>query len=496
MKFEVLDQQDTLKGVKLEVLDQQDPFHGFEFEGLDQENPGQGGECKDVLGDLVSHTLSVTPNFVEQAITARKRKRGEGEEKEKFFSFLNQKEKILKSENGDIGVKVNIVARSGGGGVKEVEGRGRRYREEALLLACEWRGCGGRHRQPEEFHRHVAQHCRQAEVRPLPPPLHPSLLCLWTSCTFETSVAEEMVRHINFHAFHTKIKEQGRVALEVPGLVCGLGVEGRSQLPSLSTPWECRWQGCREEGWTAPHHFYHHVLEHSLPATPPSSPSSSPSSSTLPCLWLGCTAIFGMPSKLREHLRSHSQEKMAACPTCGAMFANRSKLLDHVRRQGGASDLPPCDTCGKTFATPRLLRDHMRSHVSQYLCPQCDMTCTTPSTLATHIRYRHTTDRPLSCQLCQYKGKTTADMNSHMKIHYTAVEVRCKEEGCDFSCRAAKTLVKHMAQEHGGAQPELRYCCHLCDARVAQGSQLSRYAATLHSTFSMFVAIQAPPAGT
>jgi len=115
VKFEVLDQQDTLKGVKLEVLDQQDPFHGFEFEGLDQENPGQGGECKDVLGDLVSHTLSVTPNFVEQAISARKRKRGEGEEKEKFFSFLNQKEKILKSENGDIGVKVNIVARSGGG---------------------------------------------------------------------------------------------------------------------------------------------------------------------------------------------------------------------------------------------------------------------------------------------------------------------------------------------------------------------------------------------
>ena len=37
--------------------------------------------------------------------------------------------------------------------------------------------------------------------------------------------------------------------------------------------------------------------------------------------------------KLREHLRSHTQEKVVACPACGGMFANNTKFFDHIRRQ-------------------------------------------------------------------------------------------------------------------------------------------------------------------
>lgn len=57
------------------------------------------------------------------------------------------------------------------------------------------------------------------------------------------------------------------------------------------------------------------------------------------CLWLhgaflpGCACTFKGRSKLREHLRSHTQEKVVACPTCGGMFANNTKFFDHIRRQ-------------------------------------------------------------------------------------------------------------------------------------------------------------------
>lgn len=47
----------------------------------------------------------------------------------------------------------------------------------------------------------------------------------------------------------------------------------------------------------------------------------------------GCTCTFKDCRKLREHLRSHTQEKVVACPTCGGMFANNTKFLDHIRRQ-------------------------------------------------------------------------------------------------------------------------------------------------------------------
>jgi hypothetical protein len=30
--------------------------------------------------------------------------------------------------------------------------------------------------------------------------------CLWESCGFQSSDPKEIVRHVNFHSFHTKIK--------------------------------------------------------------------------------------------------------------------------------------------------------------------------------------------------------------------------------------------------------------------------------------------------
>ena len=155
------------------------------------------------------------------------------------------------------------------------------------------------------------------------------------------------------------------------------------------------------------------------------------------------------------------------CPTCGGLFSNRVKFLDHVRRRNTGKLQFPCKTCGKAFSVERLMRDHMRSHVNLYQvsskcyfpnngllfqCPACDMTCSTPSILATHMRYRHTTERPHACQVnfpwfqlaikclplqfCEYRGKTKADMRSHARIHYTEV------------CRRRKKYQKFRSNNH------------------------------------------------
>jgi hypothetical protein len=33
--------------------------------------------------------------------------------------------------------------------------------------------------------------------------------CLWESCEFESADSNEIVRHVNFHSYHTKIKSIG-----------------------------------------------------------------------------------------------------------------------------------------------------------------------------------------------------------------------------------------------------------------------------------------------
>lgn len=47
----------------------------------------------------------------------------------------------------------------------------------------------------------------------------------------------------------------------------------------------------------------------------------------------GCDAFFKIRYRLREHMRSHTQERLVACPTCGSMFSSNTKLFDHLQRQ-------------------------------------------------------------------------------------------------------------------------------------------------------------------
>lgn len=42
-------------------------------------------------------------------------------------------------------------------------------------------------------------------------------------------------------------------------------------------------------------------------------------------------------------MRSHTQERLVACPTCGSMFSSNTKLFDHLHRQAepvGKDDSP------------------------------------------------------------------------------------------------------------------------------------------------------------
>lgn len=50
-------------------------------------------------------------------------------------------------------------------------------------------------------------------------------------------------------------------------------------------------------------------------------------------LFVGCDAFFKIKYRLREHLRSHTQERLVACPTCGCMFSSNTKFFDHIQRQ-------------------------------------------------------------------------------------------------------------------------------------------------------------------
>ena len=197
--------------------------------------------------------------------------------------------------------------------------------DEELDLICDWEVCKQLFQNMDSFSEHMAlQHAGQVDVDD-----KGSVTCMWEDCEFVTSDQNEMTRHIYYHAYHTKIKCLGANLIEKLGLQsCKRDSKTRNVVPELTEPLICLWVDCQLE-FLSVQEFYWHVHTHS-------SSNDSGGENAKKCLWGNCKKTFQGKFNLRAHLKSHSQEKSIACPTCGAYFADRTSLGDHCLRQ-----LPP-----------------------------------------------------------------------------------------------------------------------------------------------------------
>lgn len=241
-----------------------------------------------------------------------------------------------------------------------------------------------------------------------------------------------MVRHLNFHSFHTNIKANGTQTLQDTKVEpCNLPRDQRNVLPQLpDCDFICQWNGCERsaEVFGEPIKFYWHVQWHAEEYRPSklafgrSATAARSEKKDIICKWQNCNFKAGSTFKLKDHLKSHSAERAVACPNCGGLFASRSKFFDHCQRQLKVEKGLKCSYCQKTFPSERLLRDHMRSHINTYQCPLCTMTCPSATAMNKHITYRHSDERSFTCpfaeedeEFCDYKGKTVHDLNKHLK---------------------------------------------------------------------------------
>lgn len=196
--------------------------------------------------------------------------------------------------------------------------------DEDLILICDWEVCRQLFQNMELFLAHVADHAGQVGVEYKGEKA--SITCLWEDCGFETSNQKEMIRHIYYHAYHTKIKCLGANLIERLALQgCQLDPATRNAVPELSEPLICNWEDCNLEFLNV-QQFYWHVHTHSIT-------NDDKEKKIKNCLWDNCKSSFPTKFKLRDHLKSHSQERPLACPTCGSLFASRTKLHDHCLRQ-------------------------------------------------------------------------------------------------------------------------------------------------------------------
>ncbi|XP_063043548.1 histone H4 transcription factor-like [Engraulis encrasicolus] len=351
-----------------------------------------------------------------------------------------------------------------------------RRQDVTLELRCEWGACQETFCNMRDFCIHVEEHHQEltrftttgefeAEDR---------LSCQWRDCGIMADSGEELKRHALFHCHHTKLKQWGEAALKTqPDLgACIVGSHNRNILPP--TPGHghltCLWEHC---GMTLdnPELYYRHVDNH---AQAVNVSSTEKQAKVFQCGWTDCKFVTrnGL-FKLCEHLRSHTREKIAACPRCGGMFANNTKLFDHIRSQTATEDLRfKCAHCQRRYASEKFLRKHLVIHVRAHRCTMCEMTCPTPSALRNHMRFRHSTERPHRCGICPYSCVNLNDLQKHLDTHNQEPIYECHHDNCDFAARAMDALTRHYKKAHLKQQSPW-YQCHLCEQSFTRGNNLT-----------------------
>ncbi|XP_066941698.1 histone H4 transcription factor-like [Macrobrachium rosenbergii] len=338
-----------------------------------------------------------------------------------------------------------------------------------ITLECEWNECTDTFKKVETFCQHVDEHL-SADSRAI---TEDGYLCIWRECGYFCDSKEELNRHVCFHAFHTKLKAIGSVLLKHNSGECVVDSSGRNMIPEIPEPFQCMWVEC-DERFASAQVFYWHVQSHILCVDPDDNKQYL-------CYWQGCSCTFKNPTRLSDHVRSHTQEKRVGCPNCGGIYSSNTKFFDHCARQIPLNlQQYKCSHCSTKFASERLLRDHVRRHVNHFKCGECEMTCTTKAVLLSHIRYRHSDYRPHKCIHCEKAFKVITDLNRHISVHSEDPPYLCPFLGCSYACRAMTTLNKHIKMDHDGMVKE-PYACHMCNSKYSFGIFLTRHLISVHS---------------
>lgn len=182
-----------------------------------------------------------------------------------------------------------------------------------------------------------------------------------------------------------------------------------------------------------------------LPATPATT-QGTPfcREKRLRCPYEGCDKAFNRPTRLQEHIRSHTNERPFKCPhtPCDKDYLRESHLKHHIKSAHSDVRNYKCtyEGCDKAFATGQRLRVHEATHEgpNKYRCqgyPPCNQVFRKKETLQRHILSAHEGTQPFPCtktdsrtgQPCTKAYDTAAKLAAHDRSNHDPNRFSCDE---------------------------------------------------------------------
>lgn len=158
-----------------------------------------------------------------------------------------------------------------------------------------------------------------------------------------------------------------------------------------------------------------------------------------------CTICGKSVIQLRQHERLvHANDRPHKCHLCSSAFALATVLKQHIRvKHMGLRQYKLCSVCGLKCQSYKAIEIHMRSHTGEmpFQCNKCDKKFKTKSNLTVH-GMTHSAERPHSCNYCNKAFKTTTTLKKHIRIHTGECPYTCHI--CTRSFNQSNTLKTHM----------------------------------------------------
>lgn len=96
--------------------------------------------------------------------------------------------------------------------------------------------------------------------------------------------------------------------------------------------------------------------------------------------------------KLHKQRQHFLEDKIFECPECGHRSKNSHALTAHINlRHKTAPNKHQCELCGKGYKIVKNLREHMASHTGErlYKCKFCELSCNSSANMYTHQKKKH-----------------------------------------------------------------------------------------------------------
>ncbi|KAK4481791.1 hypothetical protein RD792_012702, partial [Penstemon davidsonii] len=225
-----------------------------------------------------------------------------------------------------------------------------------------------------------------------------------------------------------------------------------------------------------------------------------------------CGASFQKPAHLKQHMQSHSLDRLFTCPLddCQSSYRRKDHLTRHMLQHQGKSFECPVEDCKRRFTFQGNMKRHMKEfhdesapanvvHPKEYVCPELgcgknfkyasklrkhedahvklecvEALCLEPGCMKYFSNKQCLTEHILSCHqyiVCDKCGikQLKKNIKRHLRMHEAGVSterIECNYEGCSLTFSTKSNLTQHIKAVHWRHKP---FTCSFrnCDMKFA-----------------------------